>query len=181
MEHFKLFIISGKARHGKTTLANMIKEYYKEKSEDSIITSYAKYIKMYAREITDWDGNEETKPRELLQALGILIRTHLNIPNILIDRIREDIKLYEIFFKYIIIDDARLPEEIDYFKRIYPNNVVTIHIERPNYINDLSEEENMHYTEQMLDNYADYDYTIINDGTLDNLKEKVRKLLGGID
>ena len=65
----KIFILSGKARSGKTESAKIIENYYKEKK--CITISFAYYLKDYIKRITGWDGSENTKPRELLQKLGI--------------------------------------------------------------------------------------------------------------
>lgn len=64
------YIICGKARHGKDTIAEIIKEYYEQKNKKLINLQYSSYIKEYAKKISNWDGSEETKPRELLQQLG---------------------------------------------------------------------------------------------------------------
>ena len=66
----KIFLIAGKAGSGKNVVAKLIKEYYVYKLEECAITSYSKYIKNFALELTDWDGNENTKPREFMQNLG---------------------------------------------------------------------------------------------------------------
>lgn len=66
----KIFLIAGKARHGKDTVAQMIIEEYQKNNKKGLNLSLGSYIKMYAQKITDWDGNEETKPREVLQQLG---------------------------------------------------------------------------------------------------------------
>ena len=66
----KIFVISGKARHGKDTVALDIKEIYEKKGLRVINLAYGSYIKEYAKKISDWDGKEESKPRELLQELG---------------------------------------------------------------------------------------------------------------
>lgn len=44
-----------------------------------IITSFSKYIKMYAKEIIGWDGNEP-KPRKFLQDLGVTIKENMDMP-----------------------------------------------------------------------------------------------------
>ena len=67
--NIKLFVLSGKARSGKDTAYELIKEYYKDKK--TIDVSFGHYIKDYVKRVSDWDGREETKPRELLQNLGI--------------------------------------------------------------------------------------------------------------
>ena len=63
----KIFLISGTAGSGKGEVAKLIKEFYIYKLESSVITEYSKYLKSFARELTDWDGNPNTKPRKYLQ------------------------------------------------------------------------------------------------------------------
>ena len=50
--------------------------------------------------------------------------------------------------------------------------MVAIHIERPNFDNGLTEEQKNHPSEKDLDDYDKYDYRIINDGTLEELKKR---------
>lgn len=176
--NLKIFLISGKARHGKTTLAHDIKEYYESIGLRCVATSYAKYIKMYATEITKWDGREDTKPRELLQQLGAeVIREKLGKKDFFVKRLHEDMELYSIYLDVVVIDDARTPLEIDYFKELFKENVISIKIIRPNFKNDLSDSERNHITEVGLDNYENYDYTIMNDASLDDLKLATGELL----
>ncbi|HBA37287.1 MAG TPA: hypothetical protein DCY94_01060 [Firmicutes bacterium] len=177
----KIILINGLAQSGKTTTSHFIRDYYKSKDEVAISTSLAKYIKMYARELTDWDGKEETKPRAILQGLGSVIRDTLGKDDFLCRRLEEDIELYALFSNITIIDDARLHKEIEYFKKRYSQKVIVFHITRPNYESNLSAEEKGHITEQGLDNYDNCDYTIVNDGTLCDLKHKVYELCERID
>lgn len=180
MENFKLYIISGKARHGKTTIAKMISDKYKTMDKKCINTSYAKYIRMYATELTEWDGNMDTKPRTFLQNIGALLRSEVS-PTFFIDRMKDDINLYKRFVDIITIDDARMPKEIDTFTGLYPNNVVTIKVIRPNFDSDLTPEQKSNITEVSLDNYDKYDYTIENDGSLDDLRNKIDSLIERIE
>ncbi len=180
-DNLKIVLISGKARHGKTTVANMIKDYYSEHGQKSVVTSYNKYIKMYARELTDWDGDEDTKPRTFLQTLGSdIIREKLGLEDFYVHRLDEDLDVYNEFVSYVMIDDVRMPLEIEYFREKYPTKVKAIRVDRPNYNSGLSLEEKNHITEVGLDNYHDYDYTIVNDGTLDDLRLKVHEMIGEI-
>ena len=88
----RIIILSGKAQSGKNLSANIIKQYYEKKNRKTVIISYAKYLKEYAKDITNWNGRETTKPRELLQQLGVeLIKNQID-ENMLINRIKEDIK-----------------------------------------------------------------------------------------
>ena len=75
----KIYLLSGKARHGKDTIAGYLKEFYEKDGKKVIFSRAGKYIKFYAMEMTGWDGSEETKPRTLLQELGTdVIRNKLN-------------------------------------------------------------------------------------------------------
>lgn len=69
-EEAKIIILSGKARSGKDTSMEIIKKKYESLGKKVICLFYASYIKEYAKRISDWDGNDETKPRTLLQVLG---------------------------------------------------------------------------------------------------------------
>ena len=69
----KIFVVGGKAKHGKDTFSAFLKETYEAHGKKVIVTQLSKYIKYYAREMTGWDLSEETKPREFLQQLGTTV------------------------------------------------------------------------------------------------------------
>ena len=168
----RIYVISGKARHGKDTIALDIKEIYEKKGEKVINLSYGSYIKEYAKKISDWDGNEDNKPRELLQELGTeVIRKKID-KDFFVRRICEDIKVYSYYFDVITISDARFPNELEWPKKNF-DNVVNIRVIRDGYDSVLTTKEQKHLTEVALDEYNNYDYVIHNDGTLDDLKVKV--------
>lgn len=172
-------LISGKARHGKDTTAAIVKDYYLEKGKKVINLQYSSYIKEYAKKISNWDGRDETKPRELLQQLGTTIIRQKIDPLFFVDAIIKDIKVYSYFFDVIIISDVRAPEEIDYPKNCF-KNVISFNIRRTNFEDGLTEEQRNHYTEIALDNYDKFDYIIMNDGSIEQLNNKVEKILEGI-
>lgn len=175
----KIFLICGKARHGKTTMGNIIKEYYENKNMKVANTLIALYLKTYAKQFFGWDGSDETKPRELLQQLGTeVIRQKLNKPMFFIDRTIDDIEILSHFFDAIIIDDIRFPLEIESIKEKYPNTIV-IKMIRPNFESNLTKNQSKHATEIALDNYdnSNYDYIITNDSSIEDLKNKVYRIL----
>ncbi|MFA5407905.1 MAG: hypothetical protein WC343_03940 [Bacilli bacterium] len=173
----KIYFISGKARHGKTTTANLIKDEYERIGKRVAITSYAKYIKEYARSFFGWDGREETKPRELLQHLGTeIIRQKLNMPHFFVDRMIQDIKIMAYFFDVIIIDDARFEIEIEIPKSVF-SNVTSIKLVRENFDNGLDEDEENHLTEISLDNYSKFDYVIKNNGLVKDLLKQITPII----
>ena len=159
---FKLFVLSGKARSGKDTAYEIIKKYYSDKK--TIAISFGHYIKDYAKRVSNWDGREETKPRELLQSLGIeLIKNQID-DKLFIRRLLEDILVFSYFYDIIVVTDARLVDEIENLKGKYPD-LISIRINR-DFDNGLKESEKKHITEVALDNYDKFDYVI------DNINEK---------
>ena len=158
--------------YGCGKIANKMIDYLSTKNLKSIKIAYASYLKMYAKNILNWDGNENNKPREFLQQLGVeLIKNNID-SKMLINRIIEDIKVYSYFFDIAIITDARLDKEIISLKKAF-RDVISINIERPNLVSELTGTEQAHVTETGLDNFNDYDYVIINDGSLEDLEKKV--------
>lgn len=172
----KVFLLCGKARCGKDTVANIIKKYYADKA---IITSISKYIKLYAMEITSWTGSEIDKPRTLLQELGTdIVREKLGKKDIYINRLLDDIDVYHYFSDMVVVKDIRFPREIELVKNKYPNTI-TIHIKRTNFENELTKEQRNHPTEISLDNYYDFDYEIVNDN-FKTLETDIINILKGI-
>lgn len=174
-----IFLISGKARNGKDTTAAMVKEYYENNGKKVINLQYSSYIKEYAKKISDWDGSEETKPRELLQLLGTEVIRQKIDPLFFVDAIIKDMKVYSYFFDVIVVSDVRTPEEIDCPKESF-KNVFSFNVRRTNFDTSLTGNEQKHYTEIALDNYEKFDYIVLNDGTIEELKDKVNKILEGI-
>ena len=165
----KIFILSGKAKSGKNLIADIIEKYYSDKK--CIQLSYAYYLKQYVKKITNWDGSEENKPRDLLQSLGIDLLKKID-QNLLIRRVIEDIKVYSYFYDVIIVTDARLIEEIEEPKKIF--NCITIRINKNS--NNLTEEQRKHITETNLDDYQNFDYVVENKD-IEDLKKQIINIL----
>lgn len=157
-----IFLISGRARNGKGTASKILKEKLEEKKFNVCEIQVMRTLKGYLKDYFGWDGKEETKPRKLLQQIGTdLIREKLNKPNFHLDRLLEDISILSNFFNVFIINDIRLPLEIETIKARFPN-VVSINITREGYISPLEVSEQVHITELALNNYKNFDYEIVN-------------------
>jgi hypothetical protein len=166
----KIIIISGKASSGKSLVGNIIKQNI----NNTVLLAYADYLKMYAKNIANWDGSEDTKPRELLQQLGVeLIKTKID-DNMLIKRIIEDIKVYSYFYDYIVITDARFPNEIESIKNEF-DNVISIRVNRNIY--SLEKKYQNHSTETGMNEYNNYDYIINNNDDIKALELKVMEVV----
>ena len=173
----KIFIISGKARSGKGDISKIISNYFKDKK--TITISFGHYIKDYAKRVSSWDGNEDNKPRELLQQLGIeLIKNKID-NKLFIRRILEDIEVFSYFYDIIIINDARLIDEIETLKEKYKDSI-SIRVIRNNVSNKLTNEEKKHITETNLDNYTNFDYVVYNNDTRKKLTGDIESILRGV-
>lgn len=173
----KIFLVAGKAGSGKADVARYIKEYYIYKLEDSVITEYSKYIKLFAKELTDWDGQALTKPRRYLQQTGAELRKM--DPNYFTRRMIEDIDFYKNHVQNIIIDDVRMPQEIKAMYDSY-DEVYSMYIVNQFSKSKLTIEEQTDITETALEDCQNFDITIINDDEK-TLKDKVFKFLERIE
>lgn len=172
----RIFLIAGKSGSGKAEIAKLIKEFYIYRLETCAITEYSKPLKNFTEEITDWDGNQNTKPRGYLQQLGDKIRSidSKYFTNYMLNNLR----IYEGLTDNVIIDDVRFPGEIEEIKLNY-DEVYAIYVENQFSKSNLTIEEQSHITETALEEYDEFDYILAND-TMESLKDKVFKYLEGI-
>lgn len=173
----KIFLVAGKAGSGKGEVAKLIKEYYIYKLESCVITEYSKYLKQFAQELTDWDGNPNTKPRAYLQNLGDKIREIDS--KYFINNMLDDLRIYETLTDNLVISDVRMPGEIEDIKLNY-DNVYAILVENQFGLSKLSVEEQSHITETALENYNEFDFVLTND-KFDVLKDRVFKYLDSLE
>lgn len=172
----RVYMIAGKARHGKDTTACFIKEYLENKNIKTVILQISSPLKFYAKKILGWDGEEASKPRDFLQHIGISVIREKMGEDFLIKRLIDDIKVLFNYADCIVVSDVRLPLEFELVDKEF-DDVVNVFIDRPLFNNSLTSEEKKHVTETALDNYNNYDIKIINDGSLSDLKNKVYEIL----
>lgn len=172
----KLYLICGKARQGKDTLASYMKKYYEDMGKKATIIQLSTPLKTLVKNHFGWDGSEENKPRELLQQLGTdIIRQKLGKNDYFLQRTIEDANILSHFFDIIIISDGRLPYEIEYTREKIENACI-IHIERKEEQDELSINQKKHLTETALDNYTAYDYQVINT-TFEELENSAKNII----
>lgn len=172
----KVYVIGGKAKSGKNTLGEFIKEELKEAGYKPCIMHITEPLYNYARNYFMWDSLTDDKPREFLQKMGIeIIKEKMGKKKFLLNRLYEDIEILSNFFDAFVITDARLKDEFIDFKKSF-ENVVTIKLVRNNYDDMLSEEERKHITEVDIDNYNDFD-VVVENTSIDALKEAAKKIV----
>jgi hypothetical protein len=116
----------------------------------------------------EWGG---LTPRKLLQLLGTEAGRHIIHPNIWVNALFAD---YKPGLEKWIITDVRFPNEANIIKE---KGGIMIRINRPQYLdNGLVIRKNEHPSETALDDYDGFDYVIENDGTVQDLIDKVKSL-----
>lgn len=165
----KIYVIAGKAKCGKTTFGNYLREELKQYGYKPCVMQITDPLYRYASNYFDWDPNCDDKPREFLQRMGIeVIQEKLGKKTFLLDRINEDIEILKEFFDVFIITDARFPEEIKFFKEKC-DHVCSIKLLRNDYDDNLTEDERNHITETAMNNFEGFDYILENE-SLESLR-----------
>ena len=171
-----IYLISGRARNGKGTVSDIIKKAYEQRNFKVCEIQIMRTLKEYLKDYFGWDGKEETKPRKMLQQIGTdIIRDKMNLPYFHIDRLTEDIKVLSNFFDVFIVNDIRLPLEIETIRKRF-KKVISINVTRPNYISPLETSEQVHITELALNDYKNFDYEIVN-SSLEQLTSDIIKIV----
>lgn len=171
-----IFLISGRARNGKGTVSKLLKEKLENKNFKVCEIQFMRTLKGYLKDYFGWDGNEETKPRKMLQEIGTdIIREKLNKPYFHIDRLCEDIEILSNFFNIFIVSDVRLPLEIETVKERF-DNVISINVTREDYISPLEVNEQVHITELALNDYKNFNYELVN-SSLKGLEDDIIKII----
>ena len=167
----KVIMISGKAGHGKDTVAQLMKEQLEQQGEKVLIIKFGDAVKWFAREYYGYTGIKDTKERALLQYIGTeMMRAY---DEYYWGRIVSEFIAANKDFTYALIPDWRFYTEREAIlaanKKCY-----TLRIERPNFINpNMTEEQLKHISETELDNYC-FDYIIYNSGDLSDLRENAK-------
>jgi len=174
----QIFLISGKARAGKDSTADIMMEQLKGKS---IKLAFADYLKLICSKYFEWDGKKDEKGRSTLQFVGTeLIRDKLGWQNFHVDRVCQDIKIAEEEYDYFFVPDTRRKNEIYISQGMFPDLVTTIRIHRKNFTSPLTKKQLLHISETDLDNFK-FDYNIESENGLGNLEKQVIKLVNIIE
>lgn len=156
----KIYLFSGKARHGKDSACNYIMSRIIKDGETVAKVANARRIKNLAREYLGWDGNKKNDGRSILQKIGTeVIRKKLDMPDFHAECMRDDIMILSEWFDNFVACDVRFPNEIDIQRENF-DDVVAIRVIRENFATDLSYEQQSHESETALDDYKGFDYII---------------------
>lgn len=175
--------ISGKKRSGKDTVSKKLNLFFPEFELKSYAYRLRQICSILTNKPIEFFLNDNNKPvyleewgmnvRELLQKVGT---------DCFRDNLDKNIWVKSLFSEYKhckskwIITDVRFENEVN---RIKENGGIVIRV-TGNYPNYIKTSDDNHPSETALDNYKDFDYYINNDGTLENLNEKIQNLVQDI-
>lgn len=148
-----IITLSGKAQHGKTTSCDILEVMLQPARVMRI--SYGDYVKEIATKHFGWDGKKDEAGRDLLQWLGT-DNVRAKNPTFWVNTVVRLVDVIGDEFDYVLIDDARFPDEIDSWKGYA---VYAIRVNRPGFENNLTTEQRAHISETALDN-ASFAYRI---------------------
>lgn len=168
----KVITISGKAQAGKDTTAKVIKDKLNSEGHSVLITHYADLLKYQAKTLFDWNGKKDDVGRSLLQHLGTDIVRKKN-PDYWVDYVSDMLWMYGDRWDYVLIPDARFPNEINQMKEQF--DCITIKV-ISDYDNGLTEEQKNHPSETALDDFS-FDYTIVNNRTVLGLNTAIEDFI----
>lgn len=183
----RIITLSGYKGSGKGEVAKELINLFIRDSKLSLKLSFATPLKQAVKELVgvptinlDLESEKskiiknDVTYRRLLQLLGSWTQEVLGT-NHFVDIMETNIDLMRANMNsnsYFIIDDMRFPHELELFEQKYPTTYLHLHILRPSLIQDethISES----FTEYMK---KQAHHIIINDGSLEDLKAKVRKI-----
>jgi hypothetical protein len=166
----KVILISGKAQHGKDTIAGFLKKKLESSGEKVLIAHYGDLVKYVCKTFLGWNGEKDQVGRTILQFVGTnFVRSKR--PDYWVDFIVSILEMFHEGWNYVIIPDCRFPNEID---RVKEAGFDTIHLRvvRDNFDSPLSPAQQQHSSEIALDN-VEPDFYIHNSGSLEDLEKTV--------
>lgn len=171
----KVFIINGSGGSGKDTFCNCIKQLATEKDRfyhvENIYTSTP--AKQWAKKM-GWDGSKLPSDRRFLCNLKDMLDYWNNATS---NHIKDCLNAYYItqfyhcYNKSIFFIHAREEKDIVWIKNYCQNKGIScksILIKRPN----ATKKGN--HADDNVEQYINYDYTILNNGTLEDFKKKAQ-------
>ena len=162
----KIVLISGKAQHGKDTVAKILREHLISDGKRVLVTHYGDLLKYICTQYFDWDGKKDERGRHLLQYIGTDVIRKKN-PDLWVNFVAMILRYFHENWDYVIIPDCRFPNEITGLTD-KGFDVVHVRVVRNDFTSALTAEQLKHPSETALDG-VEPDHYIYNDGSLDDL------------
>lgn len=174
----KIILINGKKRHGKNTVADIIKRFI-PLGRSVIEVGNADEVREIAKRVFNWDGVKDDKGNKLL--INVTDAGYNYDPFFWEKKSRDTIEVFKTTSRrypdYVLVPDWRYKSTYDYWAHLAMTHddisVTTIQVFRPNFDNEVSDFVKSDKSENMLFGFP-FDYKIINEGDLDTLRGAVR-------
>ena len=166
----KVIAISGKAQHGKDTVAALLKSQLESTGSSVLVTHYADLVKYVCTNFFNWNGVKDEYGRSLLQKVGTDI-VRKKCPDYWVNFVVQMLTFFDGEWDYVLIPDCRFPNEIDCMKKA---GLDTVHVRvvRSNFVSTLTSEQQLHPSETALD-HCKPDKYIFNNGAIDDLQDAI--------
>lgn len=186
MSKLKVVLISGKKYHGKDTFGDLLGWQLTNKGKNVHTMAFAGHLKqlcmMLFKKLTPEhtfgslkeekiDGYNRTA-REIMQHIGEYFRSVDNSYwiNVLKDKIKNNV--FNSNVQYVIVTDCRYPNELDWSDmNEYVDRVYKVRVIRP----EITSYDG-HISEVALDAYENFNFKVINDGTIDDLRQTAKNI-----
>lgn len=169
----KIITISGHAGSGKDTCADIMFGLLAPKG-GVLITHYADLVKHICKKFFGWDGQKDEYGRRLLQYIGTDV-VRKNNPDFWVDFLITILKLFPNTWDYVLIPDARFPNEVSRFIE-EGFDTINVKVVRDCFESELTDGQKEHSSETSMDDFIP-DYYIDNNGSLDELAENIKVLV----
>lgn len=174
-----VILISGKAGHGKDTVADLMKEYLEKNGKTVLIIKFGDAVKWLASKYFGFDGKKDTQGRNILQTLGTEIM-RAKYPTYWAELVAKFISACN-SWDYVLIPDLRFSNEWTTVKQ-FNDNVYTVRVDRYDengqpFVNlKMDAEQRNHISETELD-HANFDYWIRNEYGITELAAEAINIL----
>ena len=162
--------ISGKKRTGKDTVGAMVVEWLNEHGFDAAQVAFADQLKDEVAEATGVNRRMQEMDKErwrpILQWWGVEFRRHYFGQDYWVSKMTQ--KLLAMDEDLAVVTDVRFRDEADFIR---DSGGFVVRVERETGLQDG------HSSETDLDGYSEFQATLSNDGTLDDLEEKVYRFM----
>ncbi len=162
--------ISGKKRSGKDTVGAMVVEWLNEHGFDAAQVAFADQLKDEVAEATGVNRRMQEMDKErwrpILQWWGVEFRRHYFGQDYWVSKMTQ--KLLAMDEDLAVVTDVRFRDEADFIRA---SGGFVVRVERETGLQDS------HSSETDLDGYSEFQATLSNDGTLDDLEEKVYRFM----
>lgn len=168
MVTLRIILISGSAGSGKDTAGEILRENFEADGYKVLVTHFADLVKYVAANFYGWNGVKDIHGRSVLQFVGTdIVRKWKE--DYWVDFLIDMLRLFGYSYDYVLIPDARFPNEVSKIKETWPDTI-HLRVERAAFKTHLTDEQLMHESETALARVMP-DFWVHNDGDLTDLTD----------